>query len=237
MAVRTALTNVFLKHWRYVGLFVGIAVGIVVLALLSFPERNALVARGPMNTGHEALSCQDCHVPADGTAAQQASSNVYHWLGLRDSAISFGSEDVDSKDCLACHERDADRHPISRFLEPRFAEARQHIKAYDCITCHTEHQGRRVTLSTITYCMHCHQDTAINNDPVTPTHVELVQQESWNTCLQCHDFHGNHKMTTPLNLDEGLSEEMIWDYFHGAPSPYSSEKFDDPSETRTDSER
>ena len=154
----------------------GIVVGVLVLGFLSVPERNSLVARGPMNTGHEALSCQECHVTAEGTLPQQVSSRVYHWLGLRKSAISFGSEDVTSKICLECHEREDDRHPISRFLEPRFSEARQNIKAYDCITCHTEHQGKRITLSTIGYCTNCHQDTSLEVDPITPTHVELGAQ-------------------------------------------------------------
>ena len=210
----------------------GIVVGVLVLGFLSVPERNSLVARGPMNTGHEALSCQECHVTAEGTLPQQVSSRVYHWLGLRKSAISFGSEDVTSKICLECHEREDDRHPISRFLEPRFSEARQNIKAYDCITCHTEHQGKRITLSTIGYCTNCHQDTSLEVDPITPTHVSLVRSESWNTCLQCHDFHGNHKMETPTSIQEGVTEQEIWDYFGGAPSPYSPEKYVEPSKTR-----
>lgn len=226
------LLNWLFRHWRYVGLFIGTVVAVASLALLSFPERNTLVARGPMNTGHEALSCQECHVTAQGTAAQQASSNIYHWLGLRESAISFGSENVTSTVCLDCHERHDDRHPISRFLKPRFSEARRQIKAQECETCHTEHQGKRVTLSTIGYCTYCHQDTALEDDPITPTHVQLVQSDSWNTCLQCHDFHGNHKMTTPVDIRQGVSEEQVWEYFNGSPSPYSSEKHEEPSETR-----
>ena len=234
--MRTILIALLLRHWRYVGLFVGIVAGAAFLVMLSFPERNTLVARGPMNAGHEALSCQECHVTAEGTAAQQASSNVYHWLGLRESAISFGSENVTSKVCLDCHQRHNDRHPISRFLEPRFSEARRSIKAYECETCHTEHQGKRVTLSTISYCMHCHQDTALENDPISPSHVELVKDDSWTTCLQCHDFHGNHMMTTPVDIREGVSEERIWRYFMGGPSPYGTEKHEEPSETRMGNE-
>ena len=38
-----------------------------------------------MNTGHEALSCRECYLPAEGTAAQQASSKVYSLAALRDS--------------------------------------------------------------------------------------------------------------------------------------------------------
>ncbi len=223
-----------LTQWRNVGLLAGVILGLLLLMFFTYPERNRLVAKGPMNAGHEGVGCEQCHVPLDGTAAQQVSANVYRWLGLRERSMGFGSKDVDSGDCLACHERPDDRHPISRFLEPRFAEARQNIKAYDCVTCHTEHQGKRVTLSTMGYCSNCHEDTELKDDPILPTHADIIRSQSWNTCLQCHDFHGNHKMTTPTRLEDGVSEEEVWRYFDGGPSPYSSEKFAEPSETRGD---
>ncbi len=226
-----------LIQWRNLGLLVGIAAGLLMLAFLTYPERNSLVAKGPMNTGHEGLGCEQCHVPVKGTAAQQVSSNVYYWLGLRNKTIGFGSKDVESGDCIDCHERPDDRHPISRFLEPRFAEARKHIRAYECVACHTEHQGKRVTLSTIGYCTHCHQDTELKNDPIFPTHADVIRSKSWNTCLQCHDFHGNHKMITPTRLDDGVSEDRIWRYFEGGPSPYSSEKFVEPRAAREGDEQ
>ena len=56
-----------------------------------------------MNTGHEELNCRDCHIPIEGTVAQEFSSNVYYWLGLRESTIGFGSEDVASESCLEWH--------------------------------------------------------------------------------------------------------------------------------------
>lgn len=217
-----------LKAWKHAGLLVGTVSGVLCILLLTFPQRNSLMAKGPMNIGHEDLDCQECHLPARGTLAQQFSSNVYHWLGLREAALSFGSEDVASGACLDCHERPDDRHPISRFLEPHFAEARRQLKVQDCTTCHAEHQGKRVTLATIGYCVHCHQDTALAEDPILPTHAELVRDEFWNSCLQCHDFHGNHKRDTPALLADGISEARIWAYFDGAPSPYSSEKRHEP---------
>ncbi len=223
-----------LRQWRYLGLLAGIMLGSLTVALLSVPERSSLVAKGPMNTGHEGLACSECHSPAKGTTAQQVSANVYHWLGLRQSTTGFGSQDVTSEDCLACHTRPEDRHPISRFLEPRFAEARRHLKVYDCIACHTEHQGKRVTLTTIGYCTHCHQDAELEDDPISPTHVELVRAEAWNTCLQCHDFHGNHEMNTPTRIEDGVSEEQLWGYFHGAPDPYSIDKAVEALKTRGD---
>ena len=223
-------------NWRYAGLVAGAALGLLLVGLLIFPERSSLVAKGPMNTGHEGMACQECHAPVPGTAAQQFSSNVHHWLGLREHATGFGSQDVGSAICLDCHERPDDRHPISRFLESRFADQRQHIAAHTCIACHTEHHGMRVTRPTTGFCTHCHQDTSLEEDPISPTHEELVQTESWTTCLQCHDFHGNHVRTTPVSLDEGVPEEQVWDYFLGGPSPYGDEKHADASSTRISTE-
>ena len=228
----TVLRKRYPTPWRMAGLLAGLASGTLLLVFFNYPERNSLVAKGPMNTGHEELDCEQCHIPIEGTAAEHVSANVYYWLGLRKQSAGFGSRDVGSRECLGCHERPDDRHPVSRFLEPRFAEARKHIKAYECITCHTEHQGKRVTLPTIGYCMRCHQDTELQNDPILPTHGDIIRNEFWTSCLQCHDFHGNHRMTTPVRLEDGVSEDEVWRYFEGGPSPYSSEKYVEPSRTR-----
>jgi len=227
-----ASLNRILKHRRNIGLVIGVALGLLLVAFLVYPKRNALVAKGPMNAGHEALGCEQCHTPVKATPAQQVSANIYYWLGLRRKTIGFGSKPVDTDDCIDCHERPNDRHPVSRFLEPRFADARKHIKAYDCIACHAEHQGKRVTLPTLGYCMHCHQDTELSDDPILPTHAAIIRGNSWNSCLQCHDFHGNHMRDTPTRIQDAVSESELWRYFHGGASPYSAEKFVYPSDTR-----
>ena len=56
-----------------------------------------------MNTAHEEHNCRDCHILIEGTVTQVFVSNVYYWLGLRESAIGFGSEDMASESCLECH--------------------------------------------------------------------------------------------------------------------------------------
>lgn len=227
------MLNRLLRQRRKVGLCAGVALGLLLVFALIYPKRSSLVAKGPMNAGHETLGCEQCHVPVKGTPAQQISANIYQWLGLRQKSIGFGSKLVESADCIDCHDRPDDRHPISRFLDPHFAEARRHIKVYECVACHTEHQGKRVTLPTIGYCTHCHQDTELHDDPIFPTHADLVQNEEWNTCLQCHDFHGNHIMDTPVRLEDGVSEDAVWKYFSGAiESPYSDEKHYQALESR-----
>ena len=223
-AARKAKVRRPAAHWKYVGLSIGAVAGILWLAALTFPARSEWVARGPMTVGHERLACADCHLPAAGTLAQQFSANVYHWLGLRRSAPAFGSQDVASGFCLDCHRRPDDRHPISRFLEPHFIDARHALGVHECMGCHMEHQGKRVTLPTIGICVHCHEDTALQSDPIAPTHAELVRADEWNTCLRCHDFHGNHPRETPTQLADGIPEATVRAYFDGAPSPYAKTK-------------
>ena len=230
-----AMLNTLLRQRRKIGICVGIALGVILVSALIYPKRSSLVAKGPMNTGHETLACDQCHIPVNATPAQQVSANIYRLLGLRRNSIGFGSKLVESAECVDCHDRPDDRHPISRFLEPHFAEARRHIKVYECAACHAEHQGKRVTLPTIGYCVHCHQDTAIHDDPILPTHADLVQNDDWQTCLQCHDFHGNHIRDTPVRLQDGISESAIWQYFNGeTDSPYSDEKRHKARQSRQD---
>lgn len=132
--------------------------------------------------------------------------------------------------CSECHARREERHPTFRFFEPRFDEARAAVDPEHCTSCHAEHTGRRVTCE-VTICKHCHQDTTLKKDPVTPSHASLIHDEAWQTCLGCHDFHGNHVMTTPTDPSRSFSLMAVEDYFDGGASPYPSAKRD-PARTR-----
>lgn len=215
-----------LPAWRRrqrLGLAVGIVVGILVTAVLVLPGQETLHARGPMNTGHEELSCDSCHLQAAGTIRQQLQANTRYRIGWRDAPVDFGLQRVDNRVCLDCHERPDDRHPVFRFNEPRFAEARAAIAPQTCTSCHLEHTGRRITIEQ-GYCRQCHGDLEMAADPLDVSHAELVAAERWLTCLGCHDFHGNHERTTPELLTEVLPPSTVQDYFDGAPSPYSEIK-------------
>ena len=175
-----------------------------------------------MNIGHEKLACESCHTPAPGTTRQQVQANVRYLLGLRKTAADFGNRDVTNSDCLACHERPFDRHPVFRFNEPRFEKARAELGANQCQSCHAEHTGKKVTAKA-TYCSTCHSDLEMENDPIDVPHVKLVEQERWETCLGCHDFHGNHKYVAPKKVKQVFTPARIADYFHGGKSPYGSD--------------
>jgi hypothetical protein len=175
-----------------------------------------------MNAGHGELECASCHQPAPGSVRQQIQASTRYLLGLRETPVDFGFRKVENGDCNACHERPFDRHPVFRFNEPRFSDARKAIAPQECASCHREHSGRRVTVQP-GYCRHCHGGLEMKNDPLDVPHATLVRESLWLSCLGCHDFHGNHVMTTPTRLADAISSLRVGRYFEGDASPYSKQ--------------
>ncbi len=212
------------RRRQWIGMGMGILATSFGYVFLSLPQYESYLSKGPMNTGHEDLNCVSCHTPAKGTVWQQFQANVMHTFGMRKTEADFGTENVDNTKCLACHERDNDRHPLHRFTEPRFAEARKNLGVTYCESCHTEHNGVRITQTQIGYCQNCHEDTEMNNDPLEVSHKELIKNEQWNTCLQCHDFHGNHIYHAATSMKDTIPIKAIKAYFDGGKSPYADKK-------------
>jgi Cytochrome c3 len=208
---------------------VGLLVVLAVAATLIAPPAARFHAKGPANSGHATLACTDCHREAPGSMRQQLQAKVQYRLGLRATDASFGTERVGNAQCTACHARDQDAHPVHRFLEPRFAEARAELGAHTCTSCHREHKGVRVTMAP-TACASCHQDLDLKRDPLDVPHRELVARKDWTSCLGCHDFHGNHRRATPTRLDDAAAVAAVVDYLNGGPSPYGRD-FKYPAKT------
>ena len=177
-----------------------------------------------MNVGHQDVSCASCHNDAKGNLLEQLQSNISHATGARKNSADFGSQDVTINNSLECHDRPNDRHPNHRFSEPRFKDAVKVIDVTTCITCHSEHHGERVTVASIDYCMNCHQDLVVENDPLDIDHKTLIAKEEWSTCIQCHDFHGNHKYEVPSKLKDTIPLHTIHNYFKGGADPYGNDK-------------
>lgn len=212
-------------RWRQnIGYLCGLTIGVGFIIFLCVPRQDPLHALGPMNVGHEELSCGACHTPAPGTLRQQLQANARYALALRSTPADFGHQDVTNDTCLKCHDRPNDRHSVFRFIEPRFKEARAMLKPHECVSCHLEHSGVRVTQDGA-YCVTCHQKTKLKHDPINIPHAELIAAERWETCLQCHDFHGNHVMKPALELDKASSVEQVLSYFDDGPSPYSDKRY------------
>jgi ferredoxin-NADP reductase len=200
-------------------------IGVFFLGSWWVPPAQGFKALGPMNTSHENLECNACHKEAPGTFRQQVRHNAQSFMGLHNQGlVPVGLAPVDNKTCINCHKRPNDRHPTSRFLETQFAEQRRTLGPHECNNCHGEHQGKRVAQVQTGFCIHCHQDLEVNFDNIQPSHAELLETEAWETCLQCHDFHGNHIREIPINLKNGISQETVLRYLEGGNDPYSTEK-------------
>lgn len=210
------------RHRQNLAYAVGASVGLLAVGLLALPAEEKLHAHGPMNSGHEAIACDGCHRPAPGSVRQQIQANVRYWLGWREQPADFGRTAVDNAACLDCHERPNDRHPVYRFLEPRFLNARQTIAPQNCLSCHAEHRGQRVTQREIGYCVNCHKDTKVRKDPLDVPHDRLIALKQWESCLGCHDFHGNHIYKLPIEAEKIIPPDRIRAYFAGGPSPYGN---------------
>lgn len=182
-----------------------------------------IIAYGPPNTGHENISCIACHRDEKGSVREQIQSN-WKQNSHHNSALYFGKLPVTSDQCLDCHQRENDRHSIHRFNEPKYESARAKIHPENCISCHSEHQGKRVTITNTGFCINCHQNLSVKNDPVIPSHERLIKSNQWETCLQCHDYHGNHVRTTPHELKDTISRNSILEYFDGGKDPFSNKK-------------
>ena len=213
-----------LRQRQFLGGIIGVIAGIVLFYFFTLESSENYISIGPMNSGHEDLSCITCHTDAKGNLMQQVQANISYAVGVRKNSVDFGSKDVTSDNCLECHDRPNDRHPIYRFSEPRFNDALKNIDATNCITCHSEHHGERVTIDVSDFCMNCHQDLVLEEDPLDVSHEELIRKTNWSTCIQCHDFHGNHKYEVPSILKDTIPIKTINDYFKGGKDPYGNDK-------------
>lgn len=205
---------------RRIGIGAGLALGALALAWLGCPANAQLHAPGPMNAGHAELACADCHREAPGSVRQQLQNAAHVWLGGDGAPVDVGYRAVDNAACVACHDRPDDTHPSFRFLEPRFAVVRAELAPERCVACHREHAGSRVTLGDPGFCRQCHDPIEVERDPLDVPHRTLVADGRWDSCLGCHDYHGNHAMTAPRRLADAIAPVRILAYFTGDASPY-----------------
>lgn len=202
---------------RRVGYRIGAAGWAVSLAVSSWGDDGQVLARGPANPGHGALECADGHEAAPGAVRQQVQAAVAFGLGLRETAPAIGRLPMTNRICLDCHEREDDQHPTHVFSQPKYSDEREEIPAHLCITCHREHSGRHVE-NTGQFCVTCHSGMEAREDPIAPTHAALAADERWDTCLRCHEFHGNHLRVTPGTLEASLGgREMLCHLDSGTP--------------------
>ncbi|MEO9512093.1 MAG: cytochrome c3 family protein [Flavobacteriaceae bacterium] len=213
-----------LRKRQFFGVILGLLIGSSIFTFLTIGPSEEYISLGPMNSGHGDISCATCHADAKGNLSQQIQSNISHLFGARKNGVDFGTQDVSAENCLQCHDRPNDRHPTYRFSEPRFADVIEQINTTTCITCHSEHHGERVTISPVNYCMNCHQDLIVEDDPLDISHKQLIANKEWFTCIQCHDFHGNHRYEVAEKLKDTIPMKKILVYLKGGQDPYGTDK-------------
>ena len=204
---------------------IGCALPLMIFVFVSMlgDINSPLFAKGKIQSGHTDLDCASCHQEAPGSYRQQIQANVRYILGWRPEPVHFGFEEVSSDQCMDCHERPNERHPVYRFKEPRFADALTQVDASSCLGCHSEHEDRRAH-DRIDFCGACHEDLRLKNDPLDIPHHEVIADKAWDTCLGCHDFHGNHVRKAQIFFEDRHAEAALRDYLANGPSPYGDQR-------------
>jgi mono/diheme cytochrome c family protein len=135
---------------------------------------RSLFSPGPMTSGHYQieLACENCHTSR------------------------FGGPEVLQKACVGCHNEELtvaeDKHPLSKFTDPRNADLLAKLDARQCVTCHTEHRPQATLAMGVTQpadvCQHCHADIAEER----PSHRTMA----FNSCTDagCHNFHDDRAL-------------------------------------------
>tara|TARA_B110000503_G_scaffold143546_1_gene245707 strand:- start:2605 stop:4338 length:1734 start_codon:yes stop_codon:yes gene_type:complete len=204
---------------------VAAGLALFVFAGAKIPASSQFMMVGPKNTGHEGIECRQCHVDAPGSFRQQVSHNARGVMGFHDlDWVDVGTAEVTNETCETCHARPNDRHPVQRFQELRFFDQREALGVHECKSCHMEHNGVRVTLEGGDFCQSCHADLVMDQDPLDFSHAEIIAEGSWDACMQCHDFHGNHKAQAPTSIQDTIGLHQIRKYLNGGEDPYGLQK-------------
>lgn len=223
MGLSDIFENLRPRQVRKASLFLAAAVFLLGGLTLYETPAQTWVAHGPIQTGHQEIACRTCHVKSTGTTRQQIQANIRYMTGLRETPVDFGYGPVTSDQCLGCHQRSNERHPIYRFNEPRFAEAVANLPANTCLGCHTEHENAR-SFMPLDGCKECHRDLVLKTDPLDVSHMDLIDNKQWQTCLGCHDFHGNHARKAQSLMGDAYPASVIEAYLRDGPSPYGDIK-------------
>jgi ferredoxin-NADP reductase/CRP-like cAMP-binding protein len=203
------------------------AAALVLLALfpfLTWSSSDQHLGIGPATMGHESLACADCHETAPGSTRQQLQANVRYLLGQRAQPADFVHRPVTTATCETCHSMQAAVHAPFMFLEPRYQPVRETLGPHECVNCHVEHDATRVSLGDTLFCKSCHETVVMKNDPLDVAHAELAKTGQWNTCMGCHDYHGNHKFESQTRMADRFPNGKVEDYFKTGSSPYGERK-------------
>lgn len=146
-----------------------------------------------------------------------ATSHGHYQIELKCDAChgaAFGGREALQEACVKCHGAELkaadDKHPKSKFTDPRNADRAALLDATQCVTCHVEHRPGITRFASVTlpddYCAICHQD--IGKD--RPTHQGLT----FTTCVSsgCHNFHDNRALYEDFLLKHAAEPGLLEQY-------------------------
>jgi len=163
------VTSVVIGGYLAAGLLLKEAAGNPWLA----PARSMFLP-GKTSHGHYQieLACESCH------------------------GTPFGGREALQQSCERCHAQELkdanDKHPRSKFTDPRNADRVEKLDATLCATCHVEHRPEITAALGVTlagdFCAYCHQDIAKDR----PSHAGM----RFDTCNSagCHKYHDNRAL-------------------------------------------
>lgn len=171
--------------WIYWGVF---ATAMTIYFAISITSANQMLFMpGVTSHGHYQieLACKACH------------------------ESPFGGKEALQKSCVKCHGKELktadDKHPKSKFTDPRNAARVAKLDARYCITCHVEHKPEITANMDVTVandvCYLCHYDIAKDR----PSHKGMA----FTTCNNagCHNFHDDRALYEDF-LDKHLDEPV-----------------------------
>lgn len=171
-------------------------------------RQGALVSNGPLSTHHATFGqdCSTCHTPF---------------------------EEVTNDKCGTCHEKygaDLGRYSFESHYLYRttdFSRLQSSPNEQSCATCHTEHQGRHVSLTDISdeQCLTCHEFGSFNTGhpefefvrdslpdrgnlafPHTVHVNEIMDRQELvdvqKSCLHCHNAKADGKSFKPIDFEK-----------------------------------
>lgn len=160
-----------------------------VAAVPGLAQMRAWLQPGPMSHGHHQieLACEACHTqPFGGGAVLQEACTSCHGAALKEAD---------------------DKHPASKFEDPRNAFRLERIDALRCVTCHVEHRPEITQAMGLTqpgdYCAHCHA----GKDEMPPSHAGFP----FDGCAAggCHNYHDNRALYEDFLLKHAHEAEVL----------------------------
>jgi formate-dependent nitrite reductase cytochrome c552 subunit len=150
---------------------------------------RAMLVPGQTTHGHYQieLACESCHGNA------------------------FEGREAIQQACVQCHGaelKDADdKHPASKFDDPRNADRLEKLDAQSCATCHVEHRPGITLAMGVTkpadVCFQCHS----GKDEMPPDHRDFKFDGC--TAAGCHNYHDNRALYEDFLLKHSHEARML----------------------------